>query len=175
MKHRGISGLTPGREVEITLLNNTYSKTHRIHGVITSQELQKLTKHERINPRDWRRTAAPVAFAPITTDTEAIRALRTSDATSVIIKMKVSRALIEGRTWRDTLTYPMPTLLATIGSQGVLITADEILGFDDMEKRVFNTPPPGTKMTGLDRKKVDTLKGLYEGIPDILASEQLEK
>ena len=40
-RHEGITGLMPGREVEITLFNNTCTRTHKITGVITSQELQK--------------------------------------------------------------------------------------------------------------------------------------
>ena len=95
-----------------------------------------------------------MAFSFITNDTGAIRALRASDATLVITKMRVSRALIECRAWRDTLTYPIPELLSTIGSQGTPITAEELQEFGDVEKRVFNATPPGTKMTGFTRKKV---------------------
>ena len=88
-----------------------------------------------------------MAFSLITNDTGAIRALGASEAMLVITKMRVSRALIEGRAWRDTLTYPIPALLSTIGSQGTPITAEEIPGFGDVEKMVFNATPPGTKMT----------------------------
>ena len=116
-----------------------------------------------------------MAFSLSTNDTIAIRALRESDATLVITKMRVSRALIEGRAWRDTLTYSIPALLSTIGSQGTPITEEEVQGFNDVEKRLFSARPTGTKMTGFVRKNVDTMKALCEGIPNILASGNLRK